>query len=117
MADGKRQVEVADYEKNLRTLVAKLEATGAELIWASTTPIPDPPLKPERTFGDETEYNMIAARVMKEHSISVNDLHSYMLPCFDELQKPQDLHYKPEGSQFLAKKVAEEIEKALAKSE
>ena len=40
MPDGKRQVEPDDYEKNLRTLVAKLKATGAKLIWATTTPIP-----------------------------------------------------------------------------
>lgn len=113
MEGGLRQVEAADYEKNLQTLISKLEATGAKLIWASTTPIPDPPLKPERTFGDETEYNAIAAKVMTERSIPVNDLHAHILPRFDELHNPQDLHFKPEGSQFLAAKVAEAIEKAL----
>jgi hypothetical protein len=41
MPDGKRQVESEDYEQNLRALVAKLKATGAKLIWATTTPIPD----------------------------------------------------------------------------
>ena len=40
MADGKRQVEPEDYEKNLRALVAKMKATGAKLIWATTTPDP-----------------------------------------------------------------------------
>ncbi len=114
MDDGKRQVEPAAYEKNLRALVAKLKATGAKLIWASITPIPDPPLKPERTFGDETEYNAIAAKVMKENDIPINDLHAWILPRFAELQKPQDLHYQPEGSEFLADKVAKEIEKVLA---
>ena len=38
MPDGKRQVEPADYEANLRSLVATLKATGAKLIWATTTP-------------------------------------------------------------------------------
>lgn len=109
MEDGKRQVEPADYEKNLRALVAKLKQTGAILIWASITPIPDPPLKPERTFGDELEYNRIAAAVMKENGITINDLHSRVLPRFTELQKPQDLHYNEEGSNFLAEIVAEEI--------
>ena len=114
MPDGKRQVEVADYEKNLQTLVGKLQATGAKLIWASTTPIPKPPLKPDRTFGDETEYNAIAAKVMKEHGIPINDLHAHMKPRFAELQKPKDLHYQPKGSEFLADKVADEIEKVIA---
>lgn len=113
MEEGKRQVEPAEYEKNLRTLIAKLEATGAKLIWASITPIPEPPLKPERTFGDETEYNAIAAKVMKENDIPINDLHAWMLPRFAELHKPQDLHFEPEGSEFLADKVAKEIEKVL----
>lgn len=113
MDDGKRQVEPADYEKNLRALVGKLKATGAKLMWASITPIPEPPLIPDRTFGDETEYNKIAAKVMKENGIPINDLHTYVSPRFSELQRKQDLHYKPEGSEFLAEKVAAEIAKAL----
>jgi len=113
MEDGKRQVEPADYEKNLRTLVARLKKTGASLIWAAITPIPKGKLNPDRTFGDETEYNRIAARVMKDNDIPINDLHGYIMPRFEELQKPRDLHYKPEGSEFLAQKVAAEIEKVL----
>ncbi len=113
MDDGKRQVEPTDYEKNIRALVGKLKATGAKLMWASITPIPEPPLIPDRTFGDETEYNKIAAKVMMENGIPINDLHTYVSPRFSELQKKQDLHYKPEGSEFLAEKVAAEIAKAL----
>ncbi len=113
MEDGKRQVEAADYEKNLRALVARLKETGATLIWASTTPIPAPPLKPERTFGDETVYNAIAAKVMKENGVAINDLHAWMVPRFSELHKPQDLHFEPEGSEFLAEKVAQEISSRL----
>lgn len=115
MPDGKRQVEPADYEKNLRALVKKMEATGATLIWASITPIPAPPLKPERTFGEVGEYNAIAARVMKEHGIPTNDLHAWVLPRFEELQTPQDLHYQQAGYEFLGEKVAAEIEKVLSR--
>lgn len=111
--DGKRQVEPADYEANLRALVEKMKATGARLIWASTTPIPEPPLKPERTFGDVAEYNAIAAKVMKENGIPTDDLNAWMTPRFDELHNPQDLHYGEKGYAFLADKVAEEIGKAL----
>ncbi len=111
--DAETQVNPANYERNLRKLIAKLKATGAKLIWASITPIPEPPLIPDRNFNDEQEYNKIAARVMTENHIPINDLHSYVAPRFKELQKKQDLHYKPEGYQFLAKKVAAEIEKAI----
>lgn len=113
MPGGMRQVEPEDYEKNLRALVGKLEATGARLIWASTTPIPDPPLKPARTFGDETEYNAIAAKVMEDNNIPINDLHGYIKPRFAEFHKPQDLHFQPKGSEFLADRVAGEIEKIM----
>jgi lysophospholipase L1-like esterase len=113
--NGQRQVEPADYEANLRKLVARLKTTHAKLIWASITPIPKGKLNPDRTFGDEVEYNAIAAKVMNEHSIPINDLHGYIRPRFEELQRPSDLHYKPEGSDFLAQKVAEEIERALKK--
>lgn len=113
--DGKRQVEPAEYESNLRKLVERLKATQAKLIWAAITPIPKGKLDPDRTFGDEAEYNAIAARVMNENGIPINDLHTYVRPKFEELQRPNDLHYKPEGSAFLAKQVAEAIEKQLAK--
>lgn len=109
MPDGKRQVEPADYEKNLREIVARLKQTGAKLIFATTTPIPPPPLKPERTFGDVKEYNVIATRVMKELGVPVNDLYGWMLPEFERYHKPSDLHYTDEGSDFLGKKVAAEI--------
>ena len=114
MDDGKRQVEPADYEKNLRWLVGRLQKKGARLIWASTTPIPSGKLNPDRTFGDETEYNRIAEKVMKEHNIPINDLHSHVLPRFDDLHKPNDLHFKLEGSEFLAERVATVIQQALA---
>lgn len=115
MPDGKRQVETADYEANLRSLVATMKATGAKLIWASTTPIPEGELNPKRTFGKVPEYNQIAARVMKENDIPIDDLNAWMTPRFEEFHKKQDLHYSEEGSAYLAQKVAEEILKALGK--
>ncbi len=117
MEDGKCQVEADAYEANLRKLVARLKKTGATLVWASITPIPEPPLIPDRTFGDEEEYNMIAARVMKENGIPVDDLYTWMLPRFEELHNKQDLHYGDEGYEFLSEKVAAEIAKHLNSSE
>ena len=113
MPDGKRQVEPADYEKNLRALVTKMKASGAKLIWATITPIPEAPHKPERTFGEVAEYNAIACKVMTENGISTDDLNAWITPRFEELQTPRDLHYQPAGYDFLAEKVASEIEKAL----
>ena len=47
MDDGKRQVPIDEYEKNLGALVARLKKTGAKLVWAATTPYPDG-VKPRR---------------------------------------------------------------------
>lgn len=115
MPDGKRQVEPADYEANLRTLVARLKQTGAKLIWASTTPIPEGELNPQRTFGKVPEYNEIAARVMAENGVTINDLNGWMTPRFEEFHKPKDLHYTDAGSQHLAQKVAESITQAVGR--
>ena len=115
MPDGKRQVEPADYEKNLRDLVAKMKATGATLIWATTTPIPDGELNPSRTVGKVKEYNDIAAIVMMENGVLVDDLNGHITPKLDKLQNPRDVHFNGAGSEYLGKKVAEEIEAALAK--
>jgi acyl-CoA thioesterase-1 len=115
MEGGLRQVEPADYEKNLRDLVAKMKATGAKLIWATTTPIPEGKLNPDRKFGNVKEYNDIAAKVMADNGVPTDDLNAHITPQFDQLSKPQDLHYTEEGSKYLAKQVAAEIEKLLPK--
>jgi lysophospholipase L1-like esterase len=115
MPDGKRQVEAADYEANLRSLVATLKTTGAKLIWASTTPIPEGELNPQRKFGQVPEYNAIAVKVMTENEVAINDLNAWMTPRFEELHKPKDLHYTEAGSEHLARKVAEAITQVLTK--
>lgn len=115
MPDGKRQVEPADYEANLRSLVATLKKTGAKLIWATTTPIPEGELNPPRKFGQVKEYNEIAARVMAENGVAVDDLNVRITPQLVTMQNPRDVHYTPAGSEYLAQQVAGEIGKALSK--
>ena len=114
MPGGKRQVEPADYEKNLRELVTKLKATGAKLIWATTTPIPQVELVPNRKFGSVAEYNDIAKKVMTENGVPTDDLNAAITPHVAEVQNAKDVHYKPEGYAMLGKEVAASIEKALA---
>lgn len=41
MESGKHQVELPEYQRNLRDMVATMKKTGAVLIWASTTPVPE----------------------------------------------------------------------------
>src|SRR6185503_1433894 len=65
LPDGNRQVDTEAYEKNMRELVRRLKATGAELIWASTTPVPEG-VSPPRKNADVLAYNAIARKLMDE---------------------------------------------------
>jgi len=76
--DGKHPTSYADWEKNLRTLVARLKKTGATLIWASVTPVwPGDPGKPPN--ADVKKYNAIAEKIMKENDVIIDDLYSEVL--------------------------------------
>ena len=104
---------VEDYEKNLRELTKRLKATGAKLIWATTTPVPEG--SGGRTAADELKYNEAAARVMKDAGIPTDDLHALCTPKLAEWQRPKNVHFTTEGSAGLAAKVAADIEAALRK--
>lgn len=112
---GKRshQVSLDHYAANLRALVKRLKQTGAKLIWCTTTPVPEGAAG--RVPGDELKYNVIAARVMEEQHVAVNDLYAFAQPRLAKIQLPADVHFTPEGSRVLAGKVAESILAALGK--
>jgi predicted nucleic acid-binding protein len=91
-AGGKISTPPADYEKNLERLVTRLEATGAKLIWANTTVVPEDEVG--RFVGDDAKYNAIAARVMKQHGIATDDLFTLSKQfCGKFSVKPGDVHF------------------------
>jgi len=114
MADGKRQVDKEDYDKNLRQLVRQLKATGAALIWAATTPVPEGNVNPPRKDADVVAYNAIAQKIMEENQIAADDLYMFALPRLAEIQQPVNVHFTPQGSRALAKQVAASVEAALS---
>lgn len=67
------------YEKNLDELIRQLKskASDAKIVWANTTPI-----RASRSnvfkLGTEVEYNAIAERVMKQHDVPINDMHTFV---------------------------------------
>jgi len=113
MEDGKKQVSLSDYEANLGRLVEKLESTGAQLIWASTTPIPRAETQPPRYDKDVVAYNQAAAAIMAKRAIPTDDLYTLALPRLDDIQHPANVHFTKEGSEFLAQAVAAAISDAL----
>lgn len=109
---GKQVATLAQYESNLRAIVLRLRKTGAKLIWASTTPVPEDSLA--RVAGDENKYNGVAQKVMREYAIPTDDLCAVVTSGPASLQQPHNVHFTPDGYQALARSVAASIEKALA---
>lgn len=108
-----RQVSPEEYEKNLRILARKIKARAKKVIWASTTPVPEGKTNPPRTPADVLLYNEIAARVMRDEGVEINDLYSLALPNLKEWQRPVNVHFFEKGSDALADRVAQVIRQNL----
>ena len=110
--NGKLSVNPEQYEQNLETIVTRLKATGAKLVWASTTVVPEG--EAGRIVGDDVKYNMTAARVMQRHGIPTDDLHRLTADFAGKLSVgPHDVHFTVKGYQRLANQVADEISRLL----
>jgi len=121
------------YKKNLLTLVEGLKKTGAKLIFATTTPVPDGAIG--RLDSDRRLYNDAAVKIMKEQGVEVSDLAAFVediqshvapYPPLDPasktkliihegaIQLPYDVHFTDAGYEMMAKKIiAPAIEKDL----
>lgn len=104
---GKQVHSLAEYEANLRKIVARLKQTGAKLIYATTTPVPGGTTG--RIEDDAIRYNAVAVRVMQEHGVAINDLHAFVKPRQAQLQRPANVHFSTEGSAQLAEVVVGRI--------
>jgi len=101
------------YETRLREFVARLKRTRATLVWASTTPRPAEALPGQPPARAVVERNEIAARIMAEEGIAVDDLHAAIEPRLAEFQRPKDVHFTPEGYAELGRAVAASIDRVL----
>lgn len=104
------------YAANLRTLIAQMKATGAKLVFATTTPVPkNGILSPTRKFDSIEDRNNIAVMLMQEQGVAIDDLYAVALPAMAKVGRENDVHFSPEGYALLAKAVAQSIETALKK--
>ncbi|HEV7404502.1 MAG TPA: SGNH/GDSL hydrolase family protein [Chthoniobacteraceae bacterium] len=114
----KGRVPEGQYEALSHTMVQafKTNAPKAKLIWASTTPVTaqgkpgelDPEINPVIV-----EHNAMAAKVMKEEGIPIDDLNALMTSHLD-LARGDRFHWKPEGTALLSAQVIETLKRALA---
>lgn len=110
-----QQAGLKQYKKNMEVIVKKLKATGAKIIFATTTPYPDDVQGVLRDPGMPEKYNRTAVKIMNKNDIIVNDLYAFMLPRMNEMQLEKNVHFKPEGYKALATKVKERILENLKK--
>jgi acyl-CoA thioesterase-1 len=110
---GHQNVPPEVYEKNLRQIIARLKQTGAKLIFASTTPVPESDAA-KYVKDSELPYNEVAKRVMTEEGVSWNDLWALVKPRQSELQGKRNVHFQSKGSSVMAKQVVEMIQNALS---
>lgn len=109
----KGRIPEGQYEPLTHAMVQafKQRAPKAVLIWASTTPVTkqdhpgelDPEINPIIV-----EHNAMAATVMKEEGVPIDDLNALMMQHLD-LARGDRFHWKPEGTALLVKQVSETL--------
>ncbi len=110
-ADGRRvRHDLQQYRTNLVRIVQMLKQTNAQLIWAQSTPIM---FRTGARFDDIARYNAVAAEVMKENGVPINDLYKQALPTIKKWQSPDQCHFTAAGSTMLAEQVGGAILAAL----
>jgi lysophospholipase L1-like esterase len=109
-----RATPIADYAQRLEQLVESMKKTGAKLVWATTTPIPEDSSKNQRA-DSIVERNAAALSVMQKHGVAIDDLFGAVTPHVSKLQNPNDVHFNAEGYEFLGKQVASVLQAQLSK--
>jgi dienelactone hydrolase/lysophospholipase L1-like esterase len=113
-SDKKFQIDLEQYQKNLKEIVTRLrKETKAVLIFANTTPIVDERhAKRGGTFDrfetDVVRYNQSAVALMQELHVPVNDLHAMVVkgdPA--SLLSSDGTHYTGPGNELLADAVTD----------
>jgi lysophospholipase L1-like esterase len=121
LKDTSYQVPLGDYEKNLKTIVERIQKeTTAKVIFATSTPILDT-LHAQRKAGfdrfeaDVQRYNIVAVAAMKQAGVPINDLHKLVEDGGKEkLILGDGTHYTQEGYDMLAAAVTKSILRSLA---
>lgn len=110
-SSGERFVSPEDFTANLEIIIKKLLRTEAQLIFATTSIVPEQ--AQGRIRGDEVLYNKIAREVLKKYpEIMIDDQYT-LTAAHPEEQLPNNVHFHAEGYQRQGRHVAERIIHAL----
>jgi hypothetical protein len=100
------------YGSNLEKLVLRLKNTGAKLIFATTTYVPEGEVG--RFENANIEYNKVALKIMKKYGVTVNYMSKISKEVYHKYAKGTgDVHYNMEGYSLLSIPVTEIIERKI----
>ena len=119
---GAYAVPLDEYQAGLHKLIGILKQTGAELVWTTTTPIPNHNKgRYARRKGAAKLYNEAAMEVIRQYpEVAMNDLYALVdgSSQFDNWRKGKDVHfYKEEERELLGGAVAAAVRTALSGKE
>lgn len=110
--NGTIAVPLAQYRNNLTAIATKLKATGAKLVYQTTTVVPAD--EPGRYSADVSAYNEAAISVMQQLGIPVNDLQAVTAGLPDNMRESgTDVHYTEAGYAEISKSVTQSIKRLL----
>ena len=113
----KGRIPDGQFEPLTRKLVdtIRAQAPHATFIWASSTPVTTKG-KPGELDAEINsviiEHNRMAAKVMADAKVPVNDLYAVLAPHL-ELARGDQFHWKPEGTAFLKDAVVATLQREL----
>jgi len=109
------QIPLDVYAGNIELILKSLQATNAQVIWGTITPV-----HPERPFRDDEwawrneeigRYNDAALAIMAEQGVPVNDLHAVVSSDVGRYLAEDMLHLSEEGQHACAEAVAGAVRK------
>ena len=111
---GAAAVPIDEYARNLHDIFRRIRAVGAQLAWASTTPVPSELTCCAPDYGEplvyrETDiaaYNDVAAAIAMQHDAEVDALAANVGSRLSELQVVGDIHFTKAGYAALGREVA-----------
>lgn len=98
---------IEEYVSYLGKVLHKLNRSGAQIIWAATTPV-NPACKECRN-EDIDRYNAAAAELMQTEGIPINDLNAVLKPDLDGSFDEDHLHLSAAGVEACAEAVVRAV--------
>lgn len=111
--NGKPEFTVHEYASNLDSIVSIIKKkTKAKLIFVTTTYVPEN--EPGRIENDVQIYNQAAIKVMKKHSVLVNDIYKPSILIHKTFgEGSNNVHYKNKGYEKLGKLIIDFLEPVI----